>query len=96
VYKSSGYVLDPHSAVGVAVARKFKSKDKTPIVSLATAHPAKFPEAVEAAIGVSPQLPTRLSDLGKRRERIVRLPARVEAVARFIVENSRAAAGAAA
>jgi threonine synthase len=96
VHKANGYVLDPHSAVGVAVARKFKGEGKSPIVSLATAHPAKFPEAVEAAIGVHPKLPDRLADLGRRRERITKLPANVEAVARFVADNSRVTAGAAA
>jgi threonine synthase len=96
LHKANAYVLDPHSAVGVAVARKFKGEGKSAIVSLATAHPAKFPEAVDAAIGVRPQLPAPLADLGARRERVTRLPASVDAVARFVAENTRAAAGAAA
>jgi threonine synthase len=96
VHAASGYVLDPHSAVGVAVARKFKGEGKSPIVTLATAHPAKFPEAVEAAIGKRPPLPARLADLAKRRERVIRLPASVDAVARFVTDRSRAAAGATA
>jgi threonine synthase len=95
VHAANGYVLDPHSAVGVTVARKFKGEGKSPIVALATAHPAKFPEAVEKAIGKRPQLPVRLADLAKRHERVTRLPASVEAVAKFVAERSRAAAGAA-
>jgi threonine synthase len=94
VFKASRYVLDPHSAVGVAVARKLKSEGKSPIVSLATAHPAKFPEAVEAAIGERPTLPDHLTDLDARPERMAKLPASVEAVARFVEERSRAVAGA--
>jgi threonine synthase len=94
VHATSGYVLDPHSAVGVSVARKFEGEAKSPIVVLATAHPAKFPDAVEAAIGERPRLPDRLADLGSRRERMAKLPASVEAVARFVEERSRAATGA--
>jgi threonine synthase len=96
VYKEKGYVLDPHTAVGVSVARKLKAESRAPIVALATAHPAKFPEAVQAAIGIRPELPGRLADLGRRRERVTKLPADIAAVARFVEENSRAAAGAAA
>jgi threonine synthase len=96
VHAATGYVLDPHAAVGVAVARKLAVKE-TPLIALATAHPAKFPEAVEAAIGIRPRLPERFADLDTRRERLARLPASVEAVARFVGEHSRAAtAGAAA
>lgn len=96
VHRAQNYTLDPHTAVGVTVARKLKGEGKGPIVTLATAHPAKFPEAVAAATGVRPALPPHLADLGTRRERIARLPAQVEAVARFVAERSRAAAGAAA
>jgi threonine synthase len=95
IYGECGYVLDPHSAVGVAVSRKLKGEGRGAIVSLATAHPAKFPQAVEAAIGVRPQLPARLADLAQRRERMTKLPADIAAVARFVVEHSRVAAGAA-
>jgi threonine synthase len=92
VFKASRYLLDPHSAVGVSVARKLKGEGKSPMVSLATAHPAKFPEAVEAAIGERPKLPDSLAGLDSLPERIARLPASVEAVARFTEERSRAAA----
>jgi threonine synthase len=96
VHRETGYVLDPHSAVGVAVARKFKGESNAPLIELATAHPAKFPEAVEVAIGIRPELPPRLSDLLDRPERVANLPANVDAVARFVSERSRAAAGVAA
>lgn len=96
VHAESGYVLDPHTAVGVSVARKFKDESSAPLIELATAHPAKFPEAVEAVTGIRPQLPARLADLPDRRERITNLPADTEAVARFVSDHSRAAAGAAA
>jgi threonine synthase len=94
IYRERGYLLDPHSAVGVAVARKSKSQGEGPLVALGTAHPAKFPEAVAAASGVHPALPQRFADLKKRRERYTNLPADVAAVARFVTEHSRAVAGA--
>ena len=65
---ATGMVLDPHSATGVAAARQFADPDAT-IVSLATAHPAKFPDAVEAATGRRPALPDHLADLLERPER---------------------------
>jgi len=64
----TGMVLDPHSATGVAAARRFAESDAT-VVSLATAHPAKFPDAVEAATGRRPELPDHLADLLQRPER---------------------------
>jgi threonine synthase len=79
--------------VGIAVARKLAVK--TPFVSLATAHPAKFPEAVEQATGKHPALPARLADLGRREERFEVLPADQAAVAKFVIEHSRVAEGAA-
>jgi threonine synthase len=95
VYKAGGYVLDPHTAVGVAVARKLGvRKAESPLVILGTAHPAKFPEAVEAACGVSPRLPSSFADLMSRKERVTNLPNDAKAVADFVVERSRAAKGA--
>ena len=78
---SSGDVLlDPHTAVGVAVAERLRGERTAPLVVLATAHPAKFPDAVEAASGVRPRLPAHLADLESRPERLVVLPADVAAV----------------
>ena len=96
VHAERGYVLDPHSAVGVAVARRFMKESSSPMIELSTAHPAKFPDAVAAAIGVHPELPRHLSDLLGRRERITRLPADAAAVTAFVSEHSRATAGASA
>ncbi len=90
VHRASGYLLDPHGAVGVAVARK-RGRARTPTIVLGTAHPAKFPEAVQAATGLRPQLPARLADLPTRRERVTVLPADRDRIARFIAECSRAA-----
>lgn len=95
VYTTSGYVLDPHTAVGVAVARKLGAgKANTALVVLGTAHPAKFPEAVFAACGVNPELPPSLSDLMRRRERVTGLPNDAGAVADFVARHARAARGA--
>ena len=68
----SGEILCPHSAVGVAVANAHIGT--VPMITLATAHPAKFPDAVEAAIGARPALPARMSDLFDRPERVTRVP----------------------
>ncbi|MEI7670092.1 MAG: threonine synthase, partial [Pseudomonadota bacterium] len=87
VYQESGELLDPHSAVGVAVARKFYSKE-VPIVTLATAHPAKFPEAVESASKVHPALPPHLADLLTKEEKMTILPNEIAAVKKFIINNS--------
>jgi threonine synthase len=95
VYEESGRLIDPHTAVAVAVSRKRKEK-RGPSVILATAHAAKFPEVVEQATGKHPALPERLADLSARKERVTQLPADRDAVARFVQEHSRAVAGAAA
>jgi threonine synthase len=91
VRKESGYLLDPHSAVGVAVAEKESRDPALPMIVLGTAHPAKFPDAVAAACGVTPSLPDWLADLPHRRERVAVLPADQGAIERHIMAASRAA-----
>jgi threonine synthase len=73
-HDSSGELLDPHSVIGVAAARVKARLPETPMVALAAAHPAKFPEAVERATGRRPALPDRLADLFEREERFEVLP----------------------
>ena len=73
-YESTGAVLDPHTAVGVAAARQARRYPDVPMICLATAHPAKFPDAVESAIGIWPHLPEHLADLLDRTERFDTLP----------------------
>jgi threonine synthase len=68
VFESTGRLIDPHTAVGVAAARRCR-RGEEPMVCVATAHPAKFPDAVEAATGIHPPLPERLADLLEREER---------------------------
>jgi threonine synthase len=70
-----GYLADPHTAVGLHVARELGLGEERPVVCLATAHPAKFPDAVEQATGRRPALPERLADLFERTERYELLPA---------------------
>ncbi|MEL6521346.1 MAG: threonine synthase [Pseudomonadota bacterium] len=69
---SAGEVLCPHSAVGVHVAEQHLGD--VPMITLATAHPAKFPDAVEAATGKRPPLPIRMADLYERSERVTQVP----------------------
>jgi threonine synthase len=83
-YASTGMLIDPHSAVGVGVADRLRSSLTGTVVSLATAHPAKFPDAVERATGVRPRLPDHLADLMERREHFTELPNDLGAVQRFV------------
>ncbi len=77
-------LIDPHTGVGLAAARRRAAELPGPIVTLATAHPAKFPDAVERATGVRPPLPRRLQHLFDREERFERLDADVEGLKAFI------------
>jgi threonine synthase len=88
-YKDAGYLLDPHTAVGVSVAEHLEL-GRAPIVLLATAHPAKFPAAVKAATGIEPALPAWLSDLYERSERYDVLANDQGSVEAFIGARSRA------
>ena len=89
--RETGRVIDPHTAVGVAVAEKETRDQSIPMIVLATAHPAKFPDTVEAACGVRPPLPEWLADLTQRPERITTLPVDQVAVEHHILAVSRAA-----
>jgi threonine synthase len=88
-YASTGMLLDPHSAVGVGAAELMRSSIDGPLVTLATAHPAKFPDAVERATGIRPQLPAHLSDLMQRREHFTPLPNDLAAVQQFVETHVR-------
>jgi threonine synthase len=96
VRRDAGYLLDPHTAVAYAVADAASLDPSTPTVVLATAHPAKFPDAVEAASGVRPELPPHLADLMTKPERLTRLPAELGAVEDFVASHARVARNAAA
>ena len=89
LHAACGYIADPHSAIGIAAARANPPGHGVTTVAVATAHPAKFPAAIERAIGTHPPLPPRLADLLDRPEHFVVLPndlasvqARVRALAR--------------
>ncbi len=79
-YGAHGELLDPHTVIGVGAGRAKARYPATPVVALATAHPAKFPDAVEQATGLRPALPPRLADLMMREERYAVLPNDVEEV----------------
>jgi len=89
--REAGYCVDPHTAIGLAVAEKENRAADVPMVALSTAHPAKFPDAVEAACGTRPALPDWQADLSGRKERLTVLPADQAAVERFVASASRAA-----
>jgi threonine synthase len=91
-WKRTGELIDPHSAVALAAARAARRDHATPMVSLACAHPAKFPEAVEKATGRHPALPPRLADLMSRPERITALPNDLRAVENHVRAHAQGAA----
>jgi threonine synthase len=87
VYRRDGYVVDPHTAVGIAAARRFAVEG--PMVCLATAHPAKFPESVDTAIGKPVARHPRLDALEGAPSRRTVLPARVSDVKAFVAAHAR-------
>jgi len=88
VFEESEYVLDPHSAIGVRAARECRRGAAVPMITLATAHPAKFPDAVRKAGSIrEPQLPHYMADLMERPERFTVLPHDIVAVQRFISDQ---------
>jgi threonine synthase len=89
--RETSRLIDPHTAVALAVAEKETRDPATPMIVLGTAHPAKFPDAVEAACGVRPALPDWLSDLTERTERAASMPVDQGAIEKFILAASRAA-----
>jgi len=92
LHAATGYLADPHSAIGIAAARALPCHG-VPTVAMATAHPAKFPEAMERATGQRPPLPSRLGDLYEREEKYHRAPndlAAIEALVRATVRRNAA------
>ena len=79
LYAASGYLADPHSIIGIEAAAAL-GRPGTPMIAEATAHPAKFPDAIEQAIGIRPPLPTHLADLYEREERYSCVPADLSAI----------------
>jgi len=87
VYRSSGRIVDPHSAVGIAAARD--TAPDGPVVCLATAHPAKFADAVERALGRPSPVPEALEGIHDRPERVTRIPRDLGAIHRLLRDKSR-------
>ena len=80
--------MDPHTAIGLDAARHCRANLETPMVTLATAHPAKFPDAVrEAGYPTDPELPTHMADLFERDERFSILDNDQDAVQQFIADH---------
>ncbi len=91
-WRRTGELVDPHSAVALAAAQAARRDRTAPMVALACAHPAKFPDAVERATGHRPALPPRLADLMSRPERIAVLPNDLRAVEDYVRAHARGAA----
>ena len=88
LHAATGYLADPHTAIGIAAARALPCAGGVPVVAMATAHPAKFPDAMERATGHRPALPPRMADLFERAERFSILPndlGTIEAAVRGLV-----------
>ncbi len=84
----NGYLLDPHTAVGLVAGQRCKADTGTPLVVLATAHAAKFPDAVKKACGVHPELPSHLADLFEREERMTEIAADAAAIKSYIAKHT--------
>ncbi|QTD57869.1 threonine synthase [Parasphingorhabdus cellanae] len=91
--EAAGQVIDPHTAIGLSAARSADVDPSVPIVTLATAHPAKFRDAVERATGSRPALPRRIGDLFDREEACDKLPGDYDAVKAFVTSRATPANG---
>ena len=87
-WENTGELLDPHTAIGLHAAREAGLPAHIPVVTLATAHPAKFRDAVERATGQRPELPLRIGDLFEREEKLVDLPGDYAAVAEYVAAHA--------
>lgn len=88
ILESSGELVDPHTAIGIVAGWTKRRDPSVPLIIAGTAHPAKFPDAVEAATGVRPELPPSMSDLYNREERYERLPNSLNAVQEHVWSGS--------
>ena len=87
VAREGGPVLDPHTAIGVVAARACRGDPSVPMITLGTAHAAKFPDAVGDACGVRPALPARLADIYEREERVTVVPNDLASVEALVRQN---------
>ena len=86
--KNTGYVADPHTAVGLAVTRQNLGGKATPVITLATAHPSKFGDAVEEACEITPKLPPHMADLYEREERFELLANDIHMLQKRVLEGA--------
>ena len=96
LHASHNLLVDPHTCVGLVVIDKLRQElaaaaPGAPIVALSTAHAAKFPETILAETGAHPPLPAHCANLFERKEEIVRLPAKIEAIQEYLLQHARAA-----
>ncbi len=89
LYRSAGYLADPHTAVGLAAAAKVKGDSSVPMIALSTAHPAKFPAAIEAAAGRLPPVPARLEAALAGNEAYTTIDAAPDAVRALVAARTR-------
>lgn len=87
IYKNTGEIIDPHTAIGVKAARNSKNSTDDILVTLATAHPAKFPEANKKANVPESSLPNHLSDLFEKPEKFTVLDNDIEVIRKFVADN---------
>ena len=87
-HEGAGQIIDPHTAIGLFAARADDLDPAIPVVTLATAHPAKFRDAVERATGTRPGLPTRVGSLFEREEVFTKLPATFEAITAYVADHA--------
>jgi threonine synthase len=86
-YEKTNYILDPHTAIGIAVGKKLRGPE-FPLVCLATAHPAKFGDVVKTATGLDPELPEQLIKLAAKKRRVVTIPADKNRVKEYLAANA--------
>jgi len=87
IFEETGTLMCPHSATGTKVAKEKNDDGDVPMIVLATASPAKFPNAVKAASGISPKLPAHMSDLFDRGERVKMVPNDIKRIKEIIIES---------
>jgi len=87
-HAKTGYILDPHTATGVAAGKEL-TDGRAALVCLATAHPAKFGDAVRKAIGQGPEMPDSLKGIGQRDKRCEKVPADLETIKRYVADHAR-------
>jgi threonine synthase len=91
IHRETGEIVDPHTAVGLKAAADVARDPRVPLVALACAHPAKFPESIARALGAPPPVPKAFAEQARRPERFATLPAELAALKDFVAHRARAA-----